>query len=73
MATSNDLVPIALEIHLFPCRTQQLSPTAPEVLGGRPLEDRVGAKLGSLAQLGERLPYKQRVSGSIPLTPILGD
>ena len=27
--------------------------------------------LGSLAQLGEHLPYKQRVSGSIPLTPIL--
>ena len=26
--------------------------------------------LGSLAQLGEHLPYKQRVSGSIPLTPI---
>ena len=25
---------------------------------------------GSLAQLGEHLPYKQRVSGSIPLTPI---
>ena len=24
---------------------------------------------GSLAQLGERLPYKQDVSGSIPLTP----
>ena len=25
---------------------------------------------GSLAQLGEHLPYKQRVSGSIPLTPM---
>ena len=25
---------------------------------------------GGLAQLGEHLPYKQRVSGSIPLTPI---
>ena len=24
-----------------------------------------------LAQLGEHLPYKQRVSGSIPLTPII--
>lgn len=24
---------------------------------------------GSLAQLGERLPYKQNVSGSIPLAP----
>ena len=28
------------------------------------------ASIGSLAQLGEHLPYKQRVSGSIPLTPI---
>ena len=26
------------------------------------------AIVGGLAQLGERLPYKQRVSGSIPLT-----
>ncbi len=26
---------------------------------------------GSLAQLGERLPYKQDVGGSIPSTPIL--
>ena len=26
--------------------------------------------LGSLAQLGERLPYKQNVGGSIPSTPI---
>ncbi len=25
---------------------------------------------GGLAQLGEHLPYKQRVSGSNPLTPI---
>ena len=33
---------------------------------------RYGSRLaiGSLAQLGEHLPYKQRVSGSIPLTPI---
>ena len=26
-------------------------------------------KYGRLAQLGERLPYKQNVSGSIPLAP----
>ena len=26
-------------------------------------------KFGRLAQLGERLPYKQNVSGSIPLAP----
>ena len=28
---------------------------------------------GGLAQLGEHLPYKQGVSGSIPLTSILND
>ena len=68
--TFNDLVIIAMEIHLFPCRTQKLSPSTAEVLGGCPLGDRRVAKFGSLAQLGEHLPYKQRVSGSIPLTPI---
>ena len=26
---------------------------------------------GRLAQLGERLPYKQNVSGSIPLAPTI--
>ena len=31
---------------------------------------RCQANIGSLAQLGEHLPYKQRVSGSNPLTPI---
>ena len=68
--TFNDLVIIAMEIHLFPCRTQKLSPSTAEVLGGCPLGDMRVAKFGSLAQLGEHLPYKQRVSGSIPLTPI---
>jgi hypothetical protein len=28
-------------------------------------------KYGRLAQLGERLPYKQNVSGSIPLAPTI--
>ena len=28
-------------------------------------------KCGSLAQLGEHLPYKQRVTGSSPVGPIL--
>ena len=32
---------------------------------------RGGRECGSLAQLGERLPYKQDVGGSIPSTPIL--
>ena len=31
------------------------------------LEERVGKIDGGLAQLGERLPCKQEVSGSIPL------
>ena len=30
-------------------------------------------RFGGLAQLGEHLPYKQGVSGSIPLTSILND
>ena len=28
-----------------------------------------GTKYGSLAQLGEHLPYKQEVIGSIPIAP----
>ena len=68
--TFNDLVIIAMEIHLFPCRTQKLSPSTAEVLGGCPWEIGEWPSFGSLAQLGEHLPYKQRVSGSIPLTPI---
>ena len=37
--------------------------------GGRGFESRVG-RSGSLAQLGEHLPYKQRVTGSSPVTSI---
>ena len=37
--------------------------------GGRGFESRVG-RSGSLAQLGEHLPYKQRVTGSSPVGPI---
>ena len=36
--------------------------------GGRGFESRLG-RYGSLAQLGEHLPYKQRVTGSSPVTP----
>ena len=35
---------------------------------GRP----IGRQNGSLAQLGEHLPYKQRVTGSSPVTPTIG-
>ena len=38
--------------------------------GGRGFESRLG-RYGSLAQLGEHLPYKQRVTGSSPVGPIL--
>ena len=38
--------------------------------GGRGFESRLG-RSGSLAQLGEHLPYKQRVTGSSPVGPIL--
>ena len=37
--------------------------------GGRGFESRLG-RSGSLAQLGEHLPYKQRVTGSSPVTSI---
>ena len=36
--------------------------------GGRGFESRLG-RYGSLAQLGEHLPYKQRVTGSSPVGP----
>ena len=37
--------------------------------GGRGFESRLG-RFGILAQLGEHLPYKQRVTGSSPVGPI---
>ena len=40
--------------------------------GGHGFESRLGRliKYGILAQLGEHLPYKQRVTGSSPVGPI---
>ena len=38
--------------------------------GGRRFESDLG-RYGVLAQLGEHLPYKQRVTGSSPVGPIL--
>ena len=38
--------------------------------GGRGFESRLGRLSGILAQLGEHLPYKQRVTGSSPVGPI---
>ena len=62
---------MALRIHLFPYRTQKLSSVAPKVVGGS-LPARIGHRdaFGRLAQLGEHLPYKQGVTGSIPVTSI---
>ena len=38
--------------------------------GGRRFESDLGRLYGILAQLGEHLPYKQRVTGSSPVGPI---
>ena len=43
-------------------------PVTAEVMGPSPI--RVVNKSGVLAQLGEHLPYKQRVTGSSPVGPI---
>ena len=51
--------------HLFPSRTQKLSTLSPMVV--RKCESRkLPGLYGGLAQLGEHLPYKQRVGGSSP-------
>ena len=42
-------------------------PVTAEVVGSNPI--RVVCKFGVLAQLGEHLPYKQRVIGSSPIGP----
>ena len=38
--------------------------------GGHGFEPHLSRLFGSLAQLGERLPYKQDVTGSSPVIPI---
>ena len=38
--------------------------------GGRRFESDLGRLYGIIAQLGEHLPYKQRVIGSSPIGPI---
>ena len=60
---------IAERTHLYPYRTQKLSSLASNGVGFTPCETRtLPGNFGGLAQLGEHLPYKQGVSGSIPLT-----
>ena len=65
------IVTMALRSHLYPYRTQKLSSVTPKVVGGS-LPARIGSRdaHGRLAQLGEHLPYKQGVTGSIPVTSI---
>ena len=46
-------------------------PVTAEVVGSNPIRVAVLIKnFGVLAQLGEHLPYKQRVIGSSPIGPI---
>src|SRR5690606_38634497 len=70
MKFSYSLVAIAKRSHPFPSRTRKLSSSAPMVVRVRPCESRTLPGfyiiIGGLAQLGEHLPYKQRVGGSIP-------
>ncbi len=71
--TFNDLVIIAMEIHLFPCRTQKLSPSTAEVLGGCPLGDRrvVKLKVWSVGQGVKTPPFHGGNTGSNPVRTIL--
>ena len=61
---------IAKRTHLYPYRTQKLSSLASNVVGLTPCETRTVARLliWRFSSAGEHLPYKQGVSGSIPLT-----
>ena len=48
-------------------------PVTAEVVGSNPIRVACESKIiyGILAQLGEHLPYKQRVTGSSPVGPII--
>ena len=46
-------------------------PVTAEVVGSNPIRVVFIKYSGILAQLGEHLPYKQRVTGSSPVGPIL--
>ena len=46
-------------------------PVTAEVVGSSPIRVVFYCYFGVLAQLGEHLPYKQRVTGSSPVGPIL--
>ena len=48
-------------------------PVTAEVVGSIPIRVAFILLSGILAQLGEHLPYKQRVTGSSPVGPIPGN
>ena len=50
-------------------------PVTAEVVGSNPIRVACESKIiyGILAQLGEHLPYKQRVTGSSPVGPIYNE
>ena len=48
-------------------------PVTAEVVGSNPIRVVFIKFSGILAQLGEHLPYKQRVTGSSPVGPIYSD
>ena len=70
-----NLVAIAEWVHLFPSRTQKLSTLTLMIVGlarkSKKLLSSFLLDFGGLAQLGEHLPYKQRVGGSSPSTPTI--
>ena len=56
-------------MHTFDGLVAQLVRAPPCHGGGHGFESRLGRSYGILAQLGEHLPYKQRVIGSSPIGP----
>ena len=62
-----------LKVHTFDGLVAQLVRAPPCHGGGHGFESRLGRSYGILAQLGEHLPYKQRVIGSSPIGSIDAD
>ena len=69
---------MVLKVHTFLARWLswlERRPVTAEVVGSNPIRVACESKIiyGILAQLGEHLPYKQRVIGSSPIGPIYAD
>ena len=58
-----------LKVHTYIGPVAQLVRAPPCHGGGREFESLLGRLNGIIAQLGEHLPYKQRVIGSSPIGP----